>query len=306
MEVQALRLFVEVAGRGSFADVARVFDMDPSSVSRAVAALEEELGSRLLQRSTRRVSLTEAGHLYLSRIAPLVEELDHARDELTAVEAEPQGTLRLTASVAFGKRCLVPLLPDFTRRFPKLRLELVLTDATLDLVSDRIDLAIRLGTNLQVDAVGTRLFETRYRVCAAPRYLDNCRAQDKPLNKPADLAMHRCLRFALPDFRTRWLFKDASGQVVEVYIDGDLTISSALALHDATLLGLGPALLPHWLIDDDIVLGALVDVFPGFRATATDFETGAWLLYPSRSYLPHKVRVTIDFLKQRFNAAHRE
>lgn len=294
MDFENLRIFVEVVRRGSFAAVARDRNLDPSSVSRAIASLEEELGTRLLQRSTRRIGLTEAGNLFFGRIEAIVDELDHARDEALAVSASPLGTLRLTASVAFGHQCLLPLLPSFRALFPALKLELLLTDTNLDLVSERVDLAIRLGANLDTSLIGVKLFNTRYRVCVSPVYL----AQEKPLHVPEDLSGHKCMSFTLPEFRSRWLFRDTAGIVTEVPIDGEVVISSALALRECALVGMGPTLLANWLIDDDIAQGRLIDPFPNYHVTATDFETAAWLLYPSRTYLPNKVRVMVDFLKR--------
>lgn len=299
MDFENLRIFVEVIRRGSFAAVARDRNVDPSSVSRAVASLEEELGSRLIQRSTRRMGLTEAGNLFFGRVEVLVDELDQARDELLEAGARPVGTLRLTATVSFGHLCLLPWLPKFRALYPALKLELLFTDTTLDLVSERVDLAIRLGTNPDTSLIGVKLFNTRYRVCASPAYL----ARGKPLCVPQDLSNHPCLSFALPEFRTRWLFRDSAGTVSEVPIDGDVVISSALALRECALAGMGPTLLANWLIDDDLAQGRLVDPFPEYHVTATNFETAVWLLYPSRSYLPNKVRVMIDFLKQNLGRA---
>lgn len=267
MDIESLRIFVEVIRRGSFAAVARDRNLDPSSISRVVAALEDELGTRLLQRSTRRMGLTEAGSLFVGRIEALVNELDHARDEALAAGAGPVGTLRLTATVAFGHQCLLPLLPSFRALFPTLKLELLLTDAYLDLVSERVDLAIRLSARLDTSLIGVKLFDTRYRVCVSPEYLAR-----HPLRMPEDLSNHQCILFTLPEFRLRWLFRDRTGRVTEVPIDGEVMISSAQ--------------------------GRRIDPYPSYHVTATDFETAAWLLYPSRAYLPNKVRVMVEFLKQ--------
>ena len=294
MDFENLRLFVEVIRRGSFAAVARDRNLDPSSVSRAVASLEEELGTRLLQRSTRRMGLTEAGNLFFGRIEALVDELDHARDEALAVSAGPVGTLRLTVSVAFGHQCLLPLLPSFQALYPALKLELLLTDTYVDLVSERVDLAVRLGARLDTSLIGAKLFSTRYRVCVSPGYL----ARARPLRVPADLSNHRCILFTMAEFRSRWLFRDIVGTVTEVPIYGEVVISSALALRACALADMGPTLLANWVIDEDIAQGRLIDPFPGYHVAATDFETAAWLLYPSRAYLPNKVRVMVDFLKQ--------
>ena len=294
MDFENLRIFVEVIRRGSFAAVARDRNLDPSSISRAVASLEEELGTRLLQRSTRRMGLTEAGNLFFGRIEALVDELDHARDEALAISAGPVGTLRLTVSVAFGHQCLLPLLPRFQALFPALKVELLLTDTYVDLVSERVDLAVRLSARLDTSLIGVKLFSTRYRVCVSPGYV----ARAQPLRVPADLSNHRCVLFTMPEFRSRWLFRDSAGIVTEVPIDGELVISSALALRACALADMGPTLLANWLVDDDIAQGRLIDPFPDYHVAATDFETAAWLLYPSRAYLPNKVRVMVDFLKQ--------
>ena len=302
MDLEGLRIFVEVVRRGSFAAVARDRNIDPSSISRAVASLEEDLGTRLFQRSTRRMGLTEAGNIYFGRVEALVDELDHARDETLAVSASPVGTLRLTASVAFGNQCLLPLLPSFRSLYPALKLELLLTDTNLDLLSERVDLAIRLGASLDSSLVGVKLVNTRYHVCVSPAYL----AQGKPLRVPEDLSAHPCLLFTLPEFRSRWLFRDQAGAVRSVSINGDVVISNALALRTCALSGLGPALLADWLIGEDIAQGRLIDPFPDYSVTVTDFDTAAWLLYPSRTFLPNKVRVMIDFLKQKLGHASQE
>lgn len=142
--------------------------------------------------------------------------------------------------------------------------------------------------------IGVKLLNTRYRVCVSPAYL----ARARSLHAPQDLVDHKCVLFIQPAFRTRWLFRDSAGVVSEVPVNGDLVISTALAIRQCALDGLGPALLASWLIEEDIAQGRLIDPFPDYRVAATGFESAAWLLYPSRAYLPNKVRVMIDFLKQ--------
>ena len=296
MDLNALGLFVEVAGRGSFAAVARDRGIDPSAVSRTIATLEGALQTRLFQRTTRAMALTEAGEHYLARLRPLVEEFARVRDEAASLRSDPIGTLRLTASVAFGEVCLVPLLGAFRARFPRLQLELLLTDSNLDLLADRIDLAIRLAPSHRADVVGVKLFATRYRVVASPAYL---RQQGRP--GLADLAFRSSLLFALPDFRSRWLFRRGE-ETIEVPVRGDFVISNALVLRAAAVAGLGPALLADWLVGSDLRSGLLEDLFPDHEVTATEFETAAWLLYPSRDYLPRKTKVAIEFLQARLGA----
>ena len=299
MDLETLAIFADIARRGSFAATARERALEPSSLSRAIAALESQLGFRLLQRSTRKVALTEAGAIFLERVDVLLAGFDAAREEARATVDGPSGVLRLTASTTLGARKIAPLVPDFRAAYPNIRLELIFTDEALDLIGERIDLAIRLAPSYRGDVVGVRAFDTRYRVVAAPAYL----ASGPALNVPADIAGHRCALFSLPAYRTRWKFRDRRGMIEEFAVDGDVVISNVMALQDIALRGLGPALLPTWLIEKDLQTGALVDVFPDHEVAATEFDTAAWLLYPSRTLLAPKTRVAIDFFRARLKGA---
>ncbi len=307
MQIESLELFVEVANRGSFAEVARLHEKDASSVSRAISTLEGKLGVRLFQRTTRRVSLTEAGRVFLDRAAPLIEGLAMAQDEARAMSSAPQGNLRLTTSVSLGQQCVVPLLPRFRELFPKISIELLLTDANLDLVAERIDLAIRLGQRPGADYISARLLDTRYRVCASPAYLKSC----APLRHPEDLEKHSCLLQLLPRLADKWRFTSKLGDIEErgektIGVTGDIVISNAVALRDACSAGLGPALLVDWLIREQIESGELADVFPYHRVAPADFNPGVWLVYPSRTFLAQKVRVTADFFKKHLGRKQQE
>lgn len=294
MNLNDLTLLLDVARLGSFAAVARARSMDPSSVGRVVAAIEAELGVRLFQRTTRRMELTEAGDIYLSRIATTLEDLDRAGEEARAIRREPRGTLRLSASVTFGQKVIVPLLGAFRAAYPQVRVEAVFTDANVDLVSERIDLAIRLGPQVTGDMIVTKLLDTRYRVVASPSYL----AAAPPLQHLADLSHHKAILFPFQPFRSRWIFEHPDGGRTEQAVDGDIVLSPAGAIRDAAAAGLGPALLPDWLVAEDLREGRLIACLPSYRVTATSFDTAAWLIYPSRNYLPGKTRAMIDFLKR--------
>lgn len=299
MDTDSLNIVVTVARLGSFASAARALDADPSSVSRTVASVEAALGLRLFQRTTRRLTVTEEGEAYLRRIGPLLEEFDLAREEASRIRDEPSGTLRFTTSVAFAHECVVPYLGEFQERYPALAVELHPTDANLDLIAAGMDLAVRLAAAPQGDLVSTRLSRTRYRVVASPDYV----ASHGPFTHPRQLENCDCLRFALPDFRTRWRFRRGGEETFEVPVSGRVLISNALALRRAALDGLGPALLPDWLIRRHLDEGRLSDLFADHECAATDYDTGAWALYPSRSFLPQKVRVAIDFLREKLRPA---
>jgi DNA-binding transcriptional LysR family regulator len=169
----------------------------------------------------------------------------------------------------------------------------LLTDAVVDLVTDRVDLAIRLGLLEDSGLIAQRLIQTHYAVCGSPEYLAG-----KNINLPQELTQHNCLLFPLAGFRSRWLFKNKTGLIETVSVKGNTIISSAIALKNCALSGMGLALLPHWLIDSELKSGTLMKVLAEYEVTATDFNTSAWLVYPSRAYVPLKVRLFMDFLKQ--------
>jgi DNA-binding transcriptional LysR family regulator len=290
-----LRMLVEVAQQGSFSAVAKLHDLDPSSISRIVQSVERELGARLFQRSTRHVTLTEAGDAYLTRVSHLLEELDSASDALKSLEHHPSGTLRVTASVAFGQTCLVSLMPEFARLYPEIQLELIFTDANLDMVSDRIDLALRLSPRVAQDMVRVKWFDASYKVCASPEYL----SRHSPIKEPSDLSHHRCVLFGHPHAQSGWLVHSPSGAVENVSVPAAMIASNGLAQRELALAGVGPALMPTWLSASQIASRQLVDIFPEYTITPGDFEGAAWLLYPSRTFLPAKTRAILDFLLSR-------
>jgi DNA-binding transcriptional LysR family regulator len=302
MDLESLKTFAEVVRLGSFAAAARALDASPSSVTRTIAALEAELGARLLQRTTRKLALTEGGEAYLAQVQPLLEELDAAGDALRSGAGQVRGAVRLTASVAFGQVMLVPMLPALHAAHPGLQVELLLSDAVVDLVVQRIDIALRLGPSADASLIGQRLCPMRYRVVASPAYL---RKSGRPRH-PQDLAACECLRFPLPGYRTQWSFRPrnaaAASETLDVPVGGWLVVSSALALRQSALDGLGPALLADWLVMDDVQSGRLVDLFPKWEATATQFDSAVWLLYASREHVPQRVRATIEFLRTRLGA----
>lgn len=295
MDTQLLRTTLLVARFGSFAAAARETGVDPSSASRQVAALEAHLGLRLFERTTRRLHITEAGRIYLDRVAPSLDALDEAADAARDIVSEPSGVLRVTASVAFGERWLMPRVASFRAAFPRIELDLVLSDAVVDLAEDGVDLALRLGPQPDVGSVVlARLFDTPYRVVASPKYLDRA---GRPIS-PENLSTHDGLLFRLPLFRTAWHFRGTGlDGTIEALPRPSMTISNALALRRAALDGLGVALLADWTIAEDLSAGNLVDLFPDLEVSAGQFDSAAWIIYLSRAYMPVRMRKFIDHLR---------
>ncbi|WP_095589202.1 LysR family transcriptional regulator [Actibacterium ureilyticum] len=296
MDDQLLRTALLVARAGSFAAAARQVGVDPSSISRQVAALEDALGIVIFERTTRRLDLTDAGRLYLDRVASALEAMDEAADAARDAMSAPSGLLRVTASVAFGERWLIPRVASFRAAYPGIDLDLILSDAVVDLAGDGIDLALRLGPRPQTGAMVTaKLFDTPYRVVAAPAYL----ARAGRPETPADLARHDGLLFRLPVFRSPWHFRRAQGaETVQALPRTALTISNALAIRRAALAGMGVALMADWTIVEDIASGALIDLFPDWQVSAGPFDSAAWVVYLSRAYVPMRLRVFIDHLRR--------
>lgn len=295
MEIDSVRVFVDVMKQGSFAAVARQRQVDPSSISRSIANLESELGFRLFQRTTRRLSPTEAADEYFTRVEALIGEFDLASEAALDLVSLPTGTLRVTACTSFGQRVLAPVLPELRSRYPDLTIDLHLVDHAVDMVEEKIDLAVRFGNRPEGNFIVSRLVPRHFRVCASPDYLDQ---HGRP-KEPRELESRDCLLFSFPGYRSAWKFRRKGEAEFSVPVAGHLLVSHGVTMTKCTVAGLGPALLPDWLCAKEIAANELVDLFPEYECTATDFDTSAWLVYPSRSYVPVKLRVFIDFLREK-------
>jgi DNA-binding transcriptional LysR family regulator len=295
MDISSLQLFVDVVRRGSYAAVAKERDINPSIISRGIASLEDDLKMRLFSRSTRRLLLTDAGRSYFDSITGILSQLNTARDLAMEHTGAISGTVRLTASVGFGKNFVVPLLREFKELYPGIALDLLLDDANRDLAAENIDLALRLGPPIKSgDFTIKRLMHTAYRVCATPEYLTR---EGRP-ETPALLSERECVLIGLPGFNSMWKFR-RNGHVEEVPVKGSLVVSQPFAARQCAEAGLGVSLIADWMCDSVIADGTLVDLFPAYDVTATTFDTGAWLVYPTRDQLPLRTRVVIDFLTAR-------
>lgn len=296
MELSSLRIFVNSVKLGSFAAVARKMGLDPSTVSRSITNLEAELGFRILQRTTRKLSPTEAGSVYLERIQGLIDGFELAGEEARDLVNQPQGNLRIAACTSFGPRVLAPLLPKLMELYPDLTIELLLSDQQVDIIKEEIDLTIRFGNRPTGDFISTQLKPRKFRTCASPDFIQKYGSP----SRPEDLAHLDCIVFRIPGHPALWKFRDKNAQITEVSTNGKLTTLHGTTMTAAALAGVGVAMLPDWLCDKEIADNRLIDLFPDLICTGTEFDTSAWLVYPSRRYLPLKVKKFIDFLNQEF------
>jgi len=295
MHTRHLELLIDVVREGSFAGAARRARLHPSAVSRAITALEEELGVRLLQRSTRSLTLTEAGERYVDRVEPLLGGLADAASFARDASETLSGVVRATVPTTYAIEILDGLLAELQRRFPNVAFDWVVTDRRLDLLDDRLDFAIRLGQVADARVVARRVVRMVYRLVAAPAWVDRHGAPATLDALPRDQA----LVFPL-DGTPRWRFRRPGGSsprlVEEVPVEPVLRASNTRVLRDAAEQGLGVTVLPDWLVDGAIADGRLVALLPELEATLTTFDASVWLVLPTRRHVPARVRAVCESL----------
>lgn len=294
----ALRAFRAIAEHGSFTRAAAALDVTASALSQTLQQLERRLGTRLLQRSTRRVGLTEAGRDLLQRIAPALSELDAAMDALRQHGGRPSGRLRLTVPNAVQPSLVEPMLAEFMARWPDVQLDIHVDNALSDLIADGFDAGIRLGERLQRDMVAVPISgPMRSVVVAAPAYLER---HGRPKH-PRDLQAHNCVQFRLASSGAlyRWEFAHKSGpqkgRWFEIAVDGSLTVNDIGLSMRAALDGIGLAYAMEPFVREALADGRLESVLDGWLPPFDGF----YLYYPSRFQVPPKLRVLIDFLRER-------
>lgn len=283
----AMKVFCEVARQEGFAPAARALRLSTTAVSRQVGELESHLGVRLLHRTTRRTSLTDPGIAYLARCEALLAELAELERSVSDRGSAPRGRVRLTAGVSFAQQQLSHRLPQFLATHPQIELELVLDDRHLDLVAERIDVALRIGRLPDSTLVARRLAPCRHVAGASPAYLDG----HPPLRTPEDLREHACI---IDTNQPRaWWFRGPAGETT-VDVRGRYVVNSAHAAYEAARAGLGIAYLPTFVAGEALAQGELVPVLPEHEAATVH----VFAVYPHARYLAGAVRALVDFLAE--------
>jgi DNA-binding transcriptional LysR family regulator len=286
-----MAVFAKVVESASFAAAARHFDMSPAMVSKHVSTLEERLGVRLLNRTTRRVSATEVGQNYYERCLRILGEVEDAEQAAGDLQTAPRGLLRVTTSVSFGAHRLAPAIADYLAAYPDVSIDIILHDNYVDLLDERIDLAIRLGQLSDSSLIARKLYAVEMIPCASPGYLA---AHGAP-ERPRDLGKHHCLIYTHAAPRA-WTFIDAGGKEEVVRIAGRLSANSGDALLALALKDAGILLGPDYLVADDLAAGRLIRLLPNYKTQ----ETPVYAVYPHSHHLSAKTRTFIDFLAARF------
>ena len=291
---ELMSVFVAVVEGGSLSAAARRRNSSLATVSRQLATLEEHVGARLIERTTRQMNPTESGRTFFERCKRILGDVEEAETALSSVRSVPSGVLTVSAPILFGDRYLAPLLAEFLRHFPKTSVELSLLDRYVNLVEEVVDVALRIGALTDSSLVARRLGAFRRVVCAAPDYLHR---RGEP-RSPSDLSGHDCILFTALVDATNWHFAGPDGREVIVRVGGRLTANNADAALHAALGGAGLVLAPSWQVRDHVRAGRLKAILRAYELP----EIPIHVLYPQARLLSAKVRAFVDFLTEAWRA----
>lgn len=290
-DLAGVLMFAKVVEARSFTATAELLGVSQAQVSKEISRLEKALGARLLNRTTRRLSLTEVGGAFYEHCKRIVEELEGAKASVASHYAEPVGLLRVTTPVAFGINHIAPGISDLVERYPKLQVDLMLNDRLVNLAEEGFDIAVRIVKQPQATLVARQLAPIRWAVCAAPAYF----ARHGRPSRVAELAEHNCLLYPQISSNNQWEFR-RDGQSFAVTIAGNFVANSGEALREAAIGGLGIVMLPTFMIGEELKSGRLQQVLSDYDVPASM----AYAVYLPNRYLSPKVRAFIDFFIHRF------
>ena len=285
--IDGMRTFVAVVSEGSFSRAAERLNMSPQLVSKYVAQLESRLDARLINRSTRRLSITEVGQGYFERCKDVLADIDEMESAVGDATAAARGTLRINAPMSFGTLHLSRAIAEYQCEQPEVSVDLTLDDRVVDIVSEGYDMAIRIGRLRESSLVARKLAPIRLVVCGAAEYL----AKQGVPDTPQDLKDHECLRYTLSSYSDRWRFKDGEN-TIDVPVSGKFSASNGDTIRLVAMAGKGLALQPTFIVGDDIREGRLQLILEDFEVE----PMGLYAVYAHRKYLSGKVRTFVDFL----------
>jgi DNA-binding transcriptional LysR family regulator len=290
-----MAVFVKVVETGSFSEAARQLGAAPSAVSRSVARLEKALGTRLLQRTTRKLRLSESGHEVHARCVDMVSAAQAVMAVSGQFGPEPQGVVRVSVPKAVGRFIIHPHIPEFLAHYPKIDVQLQLNDRYVDLIDDQVDLAIRITNRPSPGLMGRKLIDIHHMLCATPRYLER---NGTPVH-PQDLKTHNCIFLGEEPGDSRWKFQ-RGGKSASVNVHGRYAVNHTGARLDAVLHHVGIGSLPYFTARHALEQGQMVQVLPDWTFT-TNYCGEAWVLYPPTRHLAPKLSAFINFMTKRLS-----
>lgn len=289
----AIPIFVAVVEKGGFSAAARTLEISKAAVSKRINQLEAQLGVRLLHRTTRKLSLTEAGERYFEHAVQALASAKQGEDAVTELQGEPQGKLKISSPMSFGRLHVAPLIPKLLKRYPKLEIDLIMDDRKVDLVAMGVDIAIRSGSGKLPDStlVARKLTPLRQVLCASPEYIE----QHGLPEKPVELTAHNCVLYSYSSDVNEWtLSKDGKSETVTV--SGNYRVNNSEGIIEALKEGIGIGRLPTFVAGPDLKAGRLIKLFEPYQIPDQTF----YAVFPAREYLPAKVRVFLDFAVEYF------
>ncbi|VAW50226.1 Transcriptional regulator, LysR family [hydrothermal vent metagenome] len=289
--MSSMAVFRRVVEAKNFSAVARETNMSQSTVSKHIAALEERLGTKLINRSTRSLKLTEAGKEYYHHCIRILNDFQEAEASIGKGKIKPTGTLRISTSTAFGRNCMLPYLNEFFTAYPDINIDLLFDDHYVDLVKQGIDLAIRIGPLADSSLIARKIGSSPRVVVASPDYLVK---HGRP-KKPTDLEKHECLFYSLQKSPDLWYFNSTQEGDESIRVNGRFKASSPDAICDAAMAGIGIAVLCEWVVQKYLQQGKLKIILPDYKPTAYDIHA----VYPERRFVPQKVKRMIQFLSDK-------
>ena len=287
-----MAVFVRVVEHESFSSAARALKLTPSAVSKLIGRLEDRLGARLLNRTTRRLSMTEEGHAFYQRCVPILSAIDEAEMAVTELHAEPRGLLKVNASTAFGQFHIQPLIPKFLERHPDLRIQLTLSDSLVNLVEEEVDVAIRIADMPDSTLIAKKLSAVHRTVAAAPSYIEKFGIP----KSPEDLKNHNCLTLSFETSLNQWEFKGSDGPK-RIRVNGSFETNNAAALYEAGLAGLGLFRAANFVVGSDFKEGRLIPVLEDYEMIN---QVNIYAVYPHSKHLSPKVRAFVDLMIDAF------
>lgn len=292
--ITSMQIFIKVVHTGSFSAAGRAFNLSPTMVTKHINALEQRLNCTLLHRTTRKISLTEAGTLFYQGCDKILSEMDAIEQTITAQHVSPKGHLKINAPLSLTLRHFSPLLVQFSKLYPDISIELGLNDRIVDLVEEGWDLSLRIGKMVSSTLKARKLAPIEFILCASASYLE----QYGTPQRIQDLSDHQCLRYSLGTLMNRSYWKFGKNGEHNIRVDGALTANNGEFLRDAAIMGQGIAYLPKFLLNQELDSQKLVPIHLDYP---TIQDAALYIMYPPSDYVPLKSRVMIDFLAQAFS-----
>lgn len=289
--ITRLHYFNAVVEAGSISQTSRMFDVQPSSISRQLATLEKELGVRLLNRTTRNIGLTEAGLTYYRYSQHIVTELDEAHRAVNDLQQNPKGSLKVSMTVGFAESCILPLIPQFIKQYPEVNVELELTERVIDLVEDNVDIAIRSGRLADSNLIARKLADNNFLLCASPQYI----AEHGSPGTPCEVANFDCISYGYPGWREWFLMGDTPTKLTK---KSGLIVNSVNGQKQLLLNHAGLALIPQWAIEGELNSGALIRILDEYVFSPYEGMSSTYAIHLKRDLISPKIRVFLDFLKK--------